>query len=151
MESPESFQILPRAAAAALERALSTNPVVALLGARQTGKTTLLRTLPALARRTYLTLDDFDLRNLARSDPESIVARAKELVIDEVRRLCLEVNQEGRGVIGISSYLAPNSLLLMGQGDTLDRLVARAPSVACSRSLKTCATLPGSRTIVQPA
>lgn len=86
MESPESFQILPRAAAAALERALSTNPVVALLGARQTGKTTLLRTLPALARRTYLTLDDFDLRNLARSDPESIVARAKELVIDEVQR-----------------------------------------------------------------
>ena len=38
--------ILPRAAAAAMERALRTAPVVVLLGARQTGKTTLVRSLP---------------------------------------------------------------------------------------------------------
>ena len=31
------------------------------------------------------------------------------------------VNEQGRGAIGISTYLAPNSVLLMGQGDTLDR------------------------------
>jgi [acyl-carrier-protein] S-malonyltransferase len=43
-----------------------------------------------------------------------------------VDRLCLEINQEGRGVIGVSSILAPNSLLLLGQGDTLDRFLARA-------------------------
>jgi [acyl-carrier-protein] S-malonyltransferase len=33
----------------------------------------------------------------------------------------VRVNNLGRGVMGISSYLSPNSVLLMGQGDTLDR------------------------------
>jgi hypothetical protein len=85
MESPSG--ILPRAAAAAVERALSAAPVVALLGARQTGKTTLLRSLPSLAQRPYLTLDDFDLRTHAQSEPEAVVARAPALVLDEVQRV----------------------------------------------------------------
>jgi [acyl-carrier-protein] S-malonyltransferase len=50
-----------------------------------------------------------------------LFTRGAELSLDDVRRLCVRINQEGRGVMGISSYLAPNSLLLMGQGDTLDR------------------------------
>jgi [acyl-carrier-protein] S-malonyltransferase len=55
-----------------------------------------------------------------------LFTRSRELVSEDVHRLCLEVNQEGRGVVGISAYLAPNTLLVMGQGDTLDRLAARA-------------------------
>src|SRR5439155_13753496 len=55
-----------------------------------------------------------------------LFTRSRELLPDEVRRLCLEVNQEGQGVVGISAYLAPNSLLVMGQRNTLDRLAARA-------------------------
>jgi hypothetical protein len=86
MEAASTFPILPRAAAAAIERALRTAPVVVLLGARQTGKTTLVRSLPQLAGRPYLTLDDFDLRALAEADPESVVARAPALVLDEVQR-----------------------------------------------------------------
>lgn len=50
-----------------------------------------------------------------------LFSRGPALPIDAVRRLCLRINQEGRGVIGISSYLSPNSILMMGQGDTLDR------------------------------
>jgi hypothetical protein len=61
-------------------------PVVVLMGARQTGKTTLLRRLPFLADLPYLTLDDFDLRMLAEAEPESVVARAPRLVLDEVQR-----------------------------------------------------------------
>lgn len=38
-----------------------------------------------------------------------------------VERLCLRINQAGRGVIGISAFLSPNSLLIHGQGDTVDR------------------------------
>jgi len=60
--------------------------VVVLLGARQTGKTTLVRSLPALADRLYLTLDDFDLRAQAQADPEALVARAPLLILDEVQR-----------------------------------------------------------------
>jgi [acyl-carrier-protein] S-malonyltransferase len=47
--------------------------------------------------------------------------RSAELPLDDVRRLLLVVNSEGQGVIGISAHLSPNSMLLMGQRDTLDR------------------------------
>jgi predicted AAA+ superfamily ATPase len=78
--------ILPRAAAAAIERAARIAPVVVLLGARQTGKTTLLQSMPLLKGRPYLTLDDFDLRTQAEAEPEAVVARARNLVLDEVQR-----------------------------------------------------------------
>jgi [acyl-carrier-protein] S-malonyltransferase len=55
-----------------------------------------------------------------------VFTRSRELPLDEVRRLCLDVNAQGQGVIGVSAQLAPNSLLLIGQYDTLDRLYARA-------------------------
>lgn len=55
-----------------------------------------------------------------------LFTRSRELSRDDVYRLCLEVNQEGRGVVGVSAHLAPNSMLLIGQHDTLDRLMARA-------------------------
>lgn len=86
MENLVPVSILPRAATAAIEHALRTAPVVVLLGARQTGKTTLVRSLPQLAGRPYLTLDDFDLRIQAEADPESVVRRAPALVLDEVQR-----------------------------------------------------------------
>jgi len=50
-----------------------------------------------------------------------LFSRGRPLVIEDVHRGCLHTNQEGRGVMGISSYLSPNSMLLMGQGDTLSR------------------------------
>ncbi|TAJ92730.1 MAG: ATP-binding protein [Gammaproteobacteria bacterium] len=83
-KTPSSF--LPRVAAAAVERALRTAPVVVLLGARQTGKTTLVRSLPELADRPYLTLDDFDLRAAADADPETLLTRAPKLILDEIQR-----------------------------------------------------------------
>lgn len=45
-----------------------------------------MRRLPFLADRPYLTFDDFDLRVHAETDPESVVARAPRLVLDEVQR-----------------------------------------------------------------
>ena len=69
------------------QHALRASPVVVVLGARQTGKTTLVRSLPQLAERPYLTLDDFDLRVQAAADPEAVVDRAPSLIIDEVQRV----------------------------------------------------------------
>jgi hypothetical protein len=74
--TPRQLGLLPRAAAAAFERAARVAPVVVLLGARQTGKTTLVRSAAPLARRPYLTLDDFDLRTQAEADPEAVHERA---------------------------------------------------------------------------
>ncbi|MCX5977212.1 MAG: ATP-binding protein [Coprothermobacterota bacterium] len=86
MTTTAQDSLLPRAAAAAVVRAARIAPVVVLLGARQTGKTTLLRALPFLKGRPYLTLDDFDLRVQAETEPEAVVARAPSLILDEVQR-----------------------------------------------------------------
>lgn len=54
-----------------------------------------------------------------------VFSRGPELNVDAVRRLCLEINSEGDGVIAISSYLSPNTVLLLGQGTTVDRFQKR--------------------------
>jgi len=58
MKSPAFF---PRHLTAALLRALSETPVVCLLGPRQSGKTTLVRSLS----RAYVSLDDENLLRTA--------------------------------------------------------------------------------------
>lgn len=55
-----------------------------------------------------------------------LFTRSLAIDFDTVERLCLEISQEGRGAIGVSSILAPNTVLLLGQGDTLDRFLKRA-------------------------
>ncbi len=49
-----------------------------------------------------------------------LFSRGPAIDIDGVHRLCLRINTAGKGVIGVSSILAPNSLLLLGQGSTVD-------------------------------
>lgn len=56
-----------------------------------------------------------------------LFSRGPAIDAAKVEHLCLELNAEGQGVIGVSSYLAPNSLLLIGQGTTLDRFIKRIP------------------------
>ena len=59
---------------------------------------------------------------LARDVTLAVVfTRQATLAPDTLRRLCLEVNAAGRGVMGVSAFLGPNSVLVMGQADTLDR------------------------------
>ncbi len=57
----------PRLLQAALAHAISAMPVVVVTGARQTGKTTLVRDLGPQDDRLYLTLDDLDLVEQAES------------------------------------------------------------------------------------
>ena len=80
------MRYLPRYAAGLLERALAAFPVVVLMGARQTGKSTLARTEPFLADRHYLTLDDPETRELARLAARDLVRSAPRLTLDEVQR-----------------------------------------------------------------
>ncbi len=49
-----------------------------------------------------------------------LFSRGAALDVDLVRRLCLGINCQGKGVIAISAYLSPNSVLLLGQHDTID-------------------------------
>ena len=77
---------LPRLASGLLEHALKASPVVVLMGARQTGKSTLVRTEPSLAGRLYLTLDDPDVQERARTAAHELVRSAPTLTLDEVQR-----------------------------------------------------------------
>lgn len=54
-----------------------------------------------------------------------VFSRGPALPLDEVRQLCATITQQGNGVVGISSYLSPNSVLLMAQGEAA-RLLTKA-------------------------
>jgi predicted AAA+ superfamily ATPase len=66
---------------------MTDTPVVAINGARQVGKTTLVKEFLGSAF-DFVTLDDLSQRNAAVSDPQAFVEdRANPLVIDEVQRV----------------------------------------------------------------
>jgi [acyl-carrier-protein] S-malonyltransferase len=50
-----------------------------------------------------------------------IFSRGPALDVEAIERLCVSITSEGKGTIGISTYLSPNTLLLMGQRRTIDR------------------------------
>jgi len=67
--------------------ALSEARVVCLLGARQAGKTTLVRSVAGEEHPArYVSLDDPAALEVARTDPAGFVADEERLVIDEVQR-----------------------------------------------------------------
>lgn len=80
---------IPRAIADVVVDALASARVVALLGARQAGKSTLARRLATerLDAR-YITLDDEGVRSLAAKDPIGFISgQGRPMVIDEIQRV----------------------------------------------------------------
>lgn len=78
-----------RHAAARLRKALADRPVVLLHGARQTGKTTLVRALAAADHPArYVTFDTLTALSAARGDPAGFLAGIEgPVVLDEVQRV----------------------------------------------------------------
>ena len=76
---------LPRHVAASLQDRLSVMPAVVVTGARQTGKSTLAQDLTP-GRRRFLSLDDMDVLDAARRDPEALVGGEQPVTLDEVQR-----------------------------------------------------------------
>ena len=61
-------------------------PVVLVTGSRQVGKTTMLQKLMEGTNRSYVSLDDLNERNLAKTDPELFLQLHKPpVLIDEVQ------------------------------------------------------------------
>ncbi len=54
-----------------------------------------------------------------------VFSRGPALSIEAVEKLCLEINLDGQGVIAMSSILSPNTVLVLGQGTTVDRFRER--------------------------
>ncbi len=76
---------LPRMVSRALDERLRVMPAVVVTGARQTGKSTLAVDL-APGNRRYLSLDDMDVVDTARRDPDALVGGSQPLTLDEVQR-----------------------------------------------------------------
>ena len=64
--------------------AAGQNPVVTVMGPRQSGKTTLCRAL--FPGHEYRSLEAPDVRSQALQDPRGFLASAQRMVIDEVQR-----------------------------------------------------------------
>lgn len=120
---------LPRLTASVLERDLTRFPVVVLTGARQTGKSTLVRALAA-EDRPYLTLDDLAVLDQAERSPHDLLHRSPRLTLDEVQRvpeLLLEIkrviDEEGRRS---GRFLLTGSANLLLMESVADSLAGRA-------------------------
>ena len=81
----QGMKTLPRLVSAALSERMRVMPAVVVAGARQTGKSTLAEQLVPGARR-YATLDDLDVLDAARRDPEVLVGGPYPVTLDEVQR-----------------------------------------------------------------
>lgn len=77
--------ILPRAVGAALRERLGAMPAVVVTGMRQTGKSTLVEQLVP-GRRRYRSLDDLDVLDAARREPEVLLEGVDPVTLDEVQR-----------------------------------------------------------------
>ena len=119
--------ILPRAVATRLADMMRVMPAVVVAGARQTGKSTLARWFgraeasteraqAGLPGRRYMSLDDLDVLDLARRDPDALVRGAGPLTLDEVQRepaLLGAVKRE------IDRHRRPGRFLLTGSANLL--------------------------------
>ena len=76
---------LPRFVSSSLRDRLRVMPAVVVTGARQTGKSTLVQAL-APAGRSYRSLDDLDVIDAARRDPDALVGGDRPVTLDEVQR-----------------------------------------------------------------
>ena len=78
---------IKRTAENKLREYLNAFPVVCITGARQSGKSTLLKYCLG-NDYTYITMDDFRLRRLFEADPEKFMSTyASKVIIDEVQKV----------------------------------------------------------------
>ena len=77
--------MIPRQAAATLQRLSQGFPIVAITGPRQSGKTTLARAL--FGAKPYVSLENPQEREFAQIDPQRFLARFTDgAILDEVQR-----------------------------------------------------------------
>lgn len=85
--SDKELNFLPRWLAPQFGRAAADHPIVVLTGARQVGKSTLLRHEEPTKHWKYITLDSMDALRQGERDPAGLWAGADHVILDEVQRL----------------------------------------------------------------
>ncbi len=108
-------KVLPRVVGRALADRLAAMPAVVVTGARQTGKSTLVEFLVP-APRQYRSLDDLDVLDAARRDPDILVEGREPVTLDEVQRAPEVLRAVKRA---IDRRRTPGRFLLTGSANLL--------------------------------
>lgn len=106
---------LPRLVEKSLAERLRVMPAVVVMGARQTGKSTLARELLPDERRFY-SLDDLDVLESAQRDPGLLTGGNRPVTLDEVQR---EPNILNAVKLEIDRKRTPGRFLLTGSANLL--------------------------------
>ena len=112
--------------------ALADTRIVAIVGPRQSGKTTLARGIAADDGRPFVTMDDDQSRRFARDDPAGFMRSLQAAVIDEIQRapdlvlaLKKEVDEDPRP----GRYLITGSVELFKGSISPDSLAGRVETI----------------------
>lgn len=127
-------QLYPRYSKESIETALTDTPVIFIMGPRQCGKTTLVKSLMKKNGWQYINLDDAAQLAIAKSDPTAFVRNlfAKHIVLDEIQRapeLLISIKQ------AVDENRIPGKFLLTGSANALlqpqvsDSLAGRIESI----------------------
>lgn len=106
---------LPRLVGTALGERLRVMPAVVVTGARQTGKSTLVAELVP-GKRRYASLDELDVLDAARHDPDALIGGTNPVTLDEVQREPTLLRTVKRA---IDRRRAPGRFLLTGSANLL--------------------------------
>ena len=107
--------LLPRFVAHSLADRLRVMPAVVVTGARQTGKSTLAQQLTP-GRRRFHSLDDLDVVDVARRDPDVLVGGSQPVTLDDVQREPDLLRAVKRA---IDRHRRPGQFLLTGSANLL--------------------------------
>lgn len=110
----ESQEFVDRHVEMSVCRALSDTRIVAIVGPRQSGKTTLARHIANQDGRAFVSLDDYQFRVFAQDDPAGFLRNLQSAVIDEIQRapnLFLELKRQ------VDEFTQPGRYLITGSVD----------------------------------
>lgn len=125
-------RVLPRHAERAVEEALADTRVTLVTGARQCGKSTLVRLLAKGRAGEWRNLDTPAVRQAAITDPAGFVAFPEPMVIDEIQRvpeLLLAIKEQVDADPRPGRYLLTGSARVLGLRALPDALPGRMETI----------------------
>jgi len=123
---------VPRHSEARVREALADTRIVAIVGPRQSGKTTLARRIAADDGRPFISLDDDQHRRFAGDDPLGFVRGNPTAVVDEIQRapaLILAIKQAVDEDPRPGRYLITGSVDLFRAAVSPDSLAGRIETI----------------------